>query len=341
MSSSSRVNDIIEQNNLQLPQVYVADLCRLSWRGMPRNEAQPTHSKFEKDKLSVLLCANADDSHRLKPLVVTKGKLSIYHELSQIPLLFCTQDKAQISNALFWKWLRHSFHPAVAVKLRLNRYSENTPILLLIRNYWPDAYLGSIEMDNITVHFLQPFDIENPHSSEIIGKNFVIAYKNRLLKRFNQQKGSIYDFQKGYKLEDAVFGVSLSWNDVTSQLISYSWFPIWPKGMFLNEENSAEFEGFESNDTSAVIDSSLTTQIPEKAIKDWLESTQGCEESESDDEEASYADLNLQVLSVKSAMKDILTFTEKQQVLSIQEVMKYMLKWKPSDSTKIKCEPPF
>lgn len=75
-----KLNEILKAENILPSQLYNYDETWLYWRSLPDSiqtsnaDKNPPGRKISKDRVSALLCANADGSHMLKPVVVGKSK---------------------------------------------------------------------------------------------------------------------------------------------------------------------------------------------------------------------------------------------------------------------------
>lgn len=60
----------------------------------------------------------------------------------------------------------------------------------------------------------------------------------------NYDEGTVHDFQRAFNVKDAVFMVSLVWQDVKQQTLMRSWRKLYPLIMFQEKEGDEDFEGF-------------------------------------------------------------------------------------------------
>lgn len=71
---------MIKQDNFDLNQIYNADKTGLLWRSLPRRtlvdsyETGPAGYKLNKDRVTVMVCANADGSHKIPLFIIGKSK---------------------------------------------------------------------------------------------------------------------------------------------------------------------------------------------------------------------------------------------------------------------------
>src|SRR6266516_5743718 len=107
--------------------------------------------KKNKERLSVALCANADGSHKLNPLIIgssAKPRCFKNVRLENLAMTYRSNAKAWMLTVLFQEWLR-SFDHQVAVKHGGER------VLLLLDNC-PSHGIGGLDLPHVDIHFLPP-----------------------------------------------------------------------------------------------------------------------------------------------------------------------------------------
>jgi len=107
--------------------------------------------KKDKERLSIALCANADGSHKLTPLVIGKyanPRCFKHVNIRNLPIIYRNNTKAWMLTSLFQEWLQY-FDREVTKKHGDNR------VLLLIDNC-PSHRLEGLMLHHIDVHFLPP-----------------------------------------------------------------------------------------------------------------------------------------------------------------------------------------
>ena len=69
--------------------------------------------KVNKERLSIALCANADGSHKLKPLIIgkfEKPRCFKNIKIQSIPMTYRNNAKAWMITSLFQEWIREFDH---------------------------------------------------------------------------------------------------------------------------------------------------------------------------------------------------------------------------------------
>ncbi|XP_066905498.1 jerky protein homolog [Halyomorpha halys] len=89
---------IVADNNLTSEQIYNADKTGVLWRCLPTStlagggEKAAKGFKKNKDRLTVLLCANASGNHRVTPFVIGKfAKPRAFKNVTHLPVQYDTQ----------------------------------------------------------------------------------------------------------------------------------------------------------------------------------------------------------------------------------------------------------
>lgn len=85
---------------------------------------------MSKDRVTIMPCANASGTHKLKLLFIGKPKNPRAFKNGNIPLVYKNQNKAWVSYELFIDWFHNDFVPEVRKFLK----SKNLPpkaVLLL------------------------------------------------------------------------------------------------------------------------------------------------------------------------------------------------------------------
>jgi hypothetical protein len=107
--------------------------------------------KVNKERLSVALCANADGSHKLKPLIIGKFERPRCFKnirIQSMPMTYRNNAKAWMIASLFQEWLQEFDHQ-VGIKHRGQR------VLLLLDNC-SSHKLAGLTLQYTDIHFLPP-----------------------------------------------------------------------------------------------------------------------------------------------------------------------------------------
>ncbi|CAB5393057.1 unnamed protein product [Rhizophagus irregularis] len=315
--------------------IYNADETGLFFRMEP-NQTLSTGAvagrKMDKSRVSVLFCANATGSHKIRPL-------------STLPVIYRANSKAWMRSDIFIEWLKH-----------LDYYfrTMDRRVLLLIDNagshFNPKRFKKNDDMDdeeisesddeqeskkqkkkekpavdltnielvylppNTTAH-LQPMDAGIIHS-------FKAKYKQEFCRHLIRQFDSGVDHVKNkLNIKEAIDYIAESWNNVTPTTIQNCWIKtgILPscdddntdeedldddelENLLINlpEETADVLEYFQLLDREIPTEEHLT----EEQIIDMVRNEENqVEESEDDDENE-----EIPLISVKKAINGLETF---------------------------------
>ena len=123
-----KLHDLMKEKNLQKEQIYNADETGLFWRVLPDKTLAGSHEKDapgvkkSKDRVTLLCCANATGTHKLKPVLKGKyKKLRCFKRVdtNAFPANYTAQTNAWMDTDIFTHWFHEQFTPAVKQHLRL------------------------------------------------------------------------------------------------------------------------------------------------------------------------------------------------------------------------------
>ncbi|UYV83644.1 K02A2.6-like [Cordylochernes scorpioides] len=200
-------------------QIYNADETGVYWKSLPdnsqvKNANSASGHKQSKDRLSVLLCANADASHKNVLAVVGKSKRprAIKNIIDRLPVHYYSSHKAWFNQSIFSEWFFKRF---------INE----------VRNF---------QENKLRVAPDQPMD-----------QGVIVAFK-RLYKRrqlesclvfssdADQPNNSVgeqtFSNLKKYDIKKAIFNFGNSWDELKSSTIRNGW------KILLEHKNNSDLE---------------------------------------------------------------------------------------------------
>ena len=135
--------------------VYNMDETGLFFRLLPRytllmpfEDLSTTRGKKKaKERLSLVVCANATGTHKVPCTMIGKPKSPACSKQRQWPIKYFSQGKAWMDVDTCWKWFNEVFYPEV--KKRTGR-----PVLLLMDN--APGHFAAFERGNVKVEFFPP-----------------------------------------------------------------------------------------------------------------------------------------------------------------------------------------
>lgn len=194
--------------------IYNADETGLFFKCLPDKtmalKGDPCNGgKNSKDRITVLLGANASGNNKLSPLVIGKSKKPrCFKNVTNLPTPYMNNKKAWMNGEAFSAWLK-------TVNSEMKKKKKK--ILLFIDNC--SAHGTIPKLSNITVHFLPPNTTSKlqPLDQGII-KNFKVNYRKEVVRQF------LTDLDRNVPTKinvlDAMWMVTKAWSNVTKKTIS-------------------------------------------------------------------------------------------------------------------------
>lgn len=245
----------IAELNLVREQVYNCDETGLNWKALPQktlatvSEKTAPGFKVQKDRITVMVCANASGNHKLSLLVIGKSKKPRAFKnlnLNALPAKYCNQKSAWMSQEIFSEWFHKKFVPEVKAHLAEKKLPQKALLLMDNAPTHPTGEIKSAD-GNITCLFLpanttsliQPMDqgiIEN--MKRRYRKAFVVGLLS------SDDIMTVKQYWKSYTIKDAIFNVASAWADLTVSNLKKGWNKLWPE--------PAPAEVHEANETVSV-----------------------------------------------------------------------------------------
>ncbi|XP_025050506.1 jerky protein homolog [Alligator sinensis] len=354
-------NKLVAEHDLSPDQIYNADKTGLFWRCLPNSalagagESSAAGFKQNKDRITVLTCANAGGTHKVKLLVVGKcNRPRAFKGITHLPVVYKAQSNAWMNKGIFYDWFHHVFVPSVKEHFRkIGKPQESKAILLLdhCQAHPPECELVS---GNIFTIFL-PANVTSliqPMGQGII-QNMKCYYRRDFLRKLINHEGTIQNFQSLYNIKDAVFNVACAWNSVKSKTLRNAWRNLWPSVMFAEgSSDEGDLEGFNvkrrKNTIAQILEvvkdapsTDPVNKLEGSEIEEWVEADKEVEHvfndaeiikcvvnpekskvTEKDSEEEDFSEeKKISWASAASHIDNFIKFAERQSCYSAQEVM--------------------
>ncbi|XP_047636693.1 tigger transposable element-derived protein 7 [Phacochoerus africanus] len=279
---------LIKEEKLCLAQLYSGDETDLFWKSVPENTQASRKDiclpgrKINKERLSALLCANADGTHKLKSVIIGKSKLpkSVKEDTCSLPVIYKPSKDVWFTRELFSEWFFQNFVPEVKhFQLNVLRFHEEDVRALLLLDsspVHPSAESLTSEDGRIKCMFFP-----NNTSSLIQPMNQGVILSCKRLYRWKQLEESLVIFEdsddeqekgekgvskiKIYNIKSAVFNWGKSWDEVKQITIASAW-----ENLLYKKEPEYELQGLEDGDYREILEKceELEPKLHENRV--WL-----------------------------------------------------------------------
>ncbi|XP_004697687.1 jerky protein homolog [Echinops telfairi] len=235
---------LVAEHGLSPEQLYDAEETGLLWHCLshPAPEGHPAPGLQQgRDRLTVLLCANAAGSHKVKPLVVGKcrGPRAL-QGLQHLPVAYRAQGHhGWVDKEIFADWFHHVFVPSVHEHFRTVGLPSDGKAILLLDNSQAHPPEAALVSDNIFTIFL-------PAGVASLIQPMHQGVRRAFLRSFLSPPAPLQDFHPRYSIHDAVLTVACAWGAVPSVLLRRAWRKLWPAAVFADgcsEEDNDEVAG--------------------------------------------------------------------------------------------------
>lgn len=233
---------IIEQGGFSAQQVFNADETGLFWKKMPsrtyiaKEEKSMLGYKAAKDRLTLLLCANAAGDFKLKPLLVYHSenpRAFKGYSKAFLPVIWKSNRQAGVNRNIFEDWFNHHFVPSVREYCNRNQLPFKA---LLILDDAPGHTLTLDDMHpDVKVVFLPP---NTTSLLQPMGQGIIASFKACYLRstfaqaiRATEKEGgpTLQEFWKGFNIYHAVKNVGEAWNEIKQANLNGVWRKLCPE----------------------------------------------------------------------------------------------------------------
>ncbi|KFD64175.1 hypothetical protein M514_16004, partial [Trichuris suis] len=242
----SELGDIIDEGGYTSQQIFNIDETGLYWKKMPsrsfiaKEERSMPGFKVSKERLTLLLGANAAGDFKLKPMLIYRSEnpraLKNYTK-STLPVLYRWNQAAWMTAHLFTSWFTDYFKPTVEAYCAENKIPFK--ILLTMDNApcHPRAVAGMYKEINVvflpanTSCLLQPMDqgVISTFKSYYLRNTLRMAI-TAIDKDTSERDGKnkLKDFWKGYSILDAIKNNCDSWEEISRGTLTGAWNALTP-----------------------------------------------------------------------------------------------------------------
>lgn len=292
----SKLWELMEQEGLQNYQIYNADETGLLYKQMPQKTQAFKHlsttpgRKVLKQRLSVLVCANGDGCHRLKPVVVGKSAKprALKDVMKNLPVHYHHNRSAWFTQDIIEDWFHHVFDPAVR-DYQSSFYGigkEDIKAVLLLDNApaHPSERILSSRDGKIKTMFLPPntTSLIQPMDQGVI-ESAKRQYRNLFLQQclvvtedgmdeegYEDTRGKkTLENLKAYNIKSAIYNFAEAWKKVPMTTLRNAWCKLLktPK----TPATAHDFEGFRTPEAVHMLNQAGQGLLGEEEIEEWLD----------------------------------------------------------------------
>lgn len=239
---------MLDEKSLTRDQVYNADETGLNFKALPSktlaslSEKYAPGFKMQKQRVTLMVCANASGKNRMPLLVIgTAKKPRCYKgiKMDALPVHYYAQKSAWMTQVIFTDWFKTKFVPYVRNDLE----SKNLPpkAVLVLDN--APSHPENLQSDdgNIFCYFLpaNTTSLIQPMDQSVI-ETLKRRYRKKFMQILLSEDVSLKDYWKAYDMKHVVDNVSDAWTDVSPETLERSWNKVWPANESTSSENIDE-----------------------------------------------------------------------------------------------------
>ncbi|XP_019488417.1 PREDICTED: tigger transposable element-derived protein 7 isoform X3 [Hipposideros armiger] len=283
-----KLSMLIKEEKLRLAQLYSVGETDLFWKSLPENTQANRKDiclpgrKINKERLSALLCANADGTHKLKSIVIGKSKLpkSMKEDTSTLPVIYKPSKDIWFTRELFSEWFFQNFIPEVRhFQLNVLRFHEEDIKALLLLDSSPVHHSA----ESLTSEDGQIKCMFFPHNTSALipPMNQGVILSCKRLYRWKQLEESLVIFEESddeqdrgekgvskikiYNIKSAIFNWAKSWDEVKQITIANAW-----ENLLYKKEPEYDLRGLEDGNFRQILEKCgvLETKLDDDRV--WL-----------------------------------------------------------------------
>lgn len=245
---------IVESGRYPPNLVFNFDETGLFWKRMPsktfitQEERRAPGFKAAKDRLTLLLGANASGDFKLKPLLVYHSenpRAMKGFSKSNLPVIWKSSRKAWVTMSLFNDWFVNDFCTSVQRYCVQNNLEQKA--LLLIDNAPSHSKNLSALQTCIPVKIM----FLPPNTTSIVqpmDQGVIAAFKayylrctfSQLINAVDNQQIPIKEFWKTYDIMNAVTNIDQAWKAVSQHCLNAVWKTVWADAVENLEQSQLE-----------------------------------------------------------------------------------------------------
>ena len=269
--------DKYRKKELSRDQIFNADETGIYWKCLPtktfasQEEKETPGFKTSKQRVTVMCCANASGTFRLKPLVISKSKSPRSFGKNfenKIPVYYYSQSSSWMNTELFRRWFHEKFVPQVSEWLQKKGLPKKA-VLLIDNAPCHPADISSCDGE-IFVKFFPPnvTSLIQPMDQGVISTMKRI-YRRNLLKLLLEEDENLVKFWKKLTIFDAVQLIAKAWDEIQNSTLLHAWKQLMP-GVIHADDSANKNKVQASEIVELISDVDGFQNVDEENVENWM-----------------------------------------------------------------------
>ena len=239
-----------------------------------RHEKGAKGMKKQKERVTLMACANASGSHKLPLTFIHKYQKPHcfkHVNVNALPVKYYAQRNAWMNVEIFIKWFETEFVPEVRKHLK-NRGLEPKAILLLDNApSHPDEGRLISDDKKITAMFLpaNTTSLIQPMDQGVLKRRYRKSLLRKLLMADDENQ-SMIAFVKSLNIKDVIYMIGNAWEDVPSTTVCKSWFKLLHGDDSVPDETEPSSIDKSSEESCEDILHQLDDSLTSEDISNWM-----------------------------------------------------------------------
>ncbi|XP_069179576.1 tigger transposable element-derived protein 7-like [Procambarus clarkii] len=255
-----------------------------------RSEGCVPGRKVCKDKLSAMMCANADGTDRITCAIVGKSKKprALQHCMDRLPVKYYNSKNAWFTQEIFLSWFHDVFCREVrAYQIKKLKIRPSKVRALLLLDNAPahprigkltshDGKITCMALPPNTTSLIQPMDqgvicaTKRLYTKKMLNEVLVVLPlpEDIELGVDNRAKKTLQNL-KNYTIKEAVYNWAKVWSELKESTLKNSWKKLLTSTVRNEEDEEMDFEGF--TDEIHGMFRNAGENLERQDVVDWLE----------------------------------------------------------------------
>ncbi|XP_060846462.1 tigger transposable element-derived protein 7-like [Rhopalosiphum padi] len=285
-----KLNDILKAENILPSQLYNYDETGLYWRALPdstqasKADKNTPGRKISKDRVSALLCANADGSHMLKPVIVGKSKQprAIKNIMDSLPIHYYNSKSAWFTSDITIDWFHKKAVPEIRkYQTEILKIPDNKVKALVLLDNCPahpqveqltsdDKKITCMFLPANTTSLIQPMDQGVIYTAKRLYKkkllNEILEVEEPATGEEDRRGYKTLQNLKDYNIRSMIYNFASAVSDIKHSTLINSW-----KKLLINEDIELDTAELETEDFLNIFHQGGENSATLEDIELWLE----------------------------------------------------------------------